>query len=122
MNKSMNIEDYFAILDKRAIDPEQRISVVLNGETKVFRALHRHEINPQKECERRYNEKNREARAAKQKQRRADDPDKVRAYRNAENDRNYHRPFMSIDFEGRNFPGRDEHDASGNVYPLHRVT
>jgi hypothetical protein len=90
----MQIEDYFAILDKRAIDPEQR--VIVNG--KSMRVVRRIEVNPQKIYERRYDEKNREARAAKIRQRRADNPDKDRTQRNAENDRDYHRPFIAIDF------------------------
>jgi hypothetical protein len=32
-----------------------------------------------------------------------------------------HRPFISIDAEGRKFPGFDEIDAAGNIWPLHRT-
>lgn len=118
MNKPMKFEDYLAILDKRAIDPEQR--VIIDG--KSFRVVRRIEVDPKKIYDRRYDEKNREARAAKKKQWRADNPDKVKAQSEARYNRNYHKPFIAVDFEGQNFPDHDERDASGNVYPLHRVT
>ncbi len=35
--------------------------------------------------------------------------------------RSYHRPFIAIDAEGQDFPGFDETDAQGNIYPLHRT-
>jgi DNA polymerase type B, organellar and viral len=51
----------------------------------------------------------------------ATNPDKVKDQKSRAADRAYHRPFISIDFEGRTFLGQDEHDKKGNVYPLHRV-
>jgi hypothetical protein len=118
MNKPMSVEDYLAIMDKRAIDPEQR--VIIGG--KSFRALRRIEVDPKKIYQRRYKEKDRAKHAAKTKQWRADNADKVKAQKSAESNRNYHRPFIPVDCEGRDFPGHDKRDASGNVYPLHRVT
>jgi hypothetical protein len=45
------------------------------------------------------------------------DPDKVKAWRGLQHDIHYHRPFITIDFEGMNYPGNDiVHD--GVCYPV----
>jgi hypothetical protein len=69
-----------------------------------------------------YKEKNREAVRALNAKWKAANPDKVDAQKSRAADRKYHRPFIGIDAEGQNFPGYDEIDKKGNVYPLHRTT
>jgi hypothetical protein len=55
---------------------------------------------------------------AQQQSYRQANPDKVEAQRRLQHDINYHRPFISIDFEGMNYPGNDiVHD--GVCYPDH---
>ena len=54
------------------------------------------------------------------KQWKLDHPEKVKAQKERSADRNYHRPFVGIDFEGANYSGQDI-VHNGSRHPKHRA-
>jgi len=68
-----------------------------------------------------YDANHRAERVAKTKDWRKKNPELVKAQNARRQNNDYHHPFVAIDAEGQNFPGHDEVDDKGNVYPLHRT-
>jgi hypothetical protein len=68
-----------------------------------------------------YREKNREVERARVAAWKDANPDKVITQKSRASNRAYHRPFIAIYAEGQDFPGQEECDKNGNVYPLHRT-
>jgi hypothetical protein len=135
------MDDFADYLDKaraHAVDP----NAFVQEDGKLFRAMTRKERNQ------RFRAKNRPAEVARTKAWKAANPGKVEAQKERRSSRDYHRPFVAVDFEGRGFPGFDEVDAvflarveearkeglpepqlrgpdgkaNANAYPLHRAT
>lgn len=124
MNDS--VAEEFAKLNERGLDPNAFVTI---EEGKRIRAAVRAEHQRQKKClynrDRRKGIKRKAERKIEAKGRttewRRDNPDKARAIEDRRPGRDYHRPFVSIDAEGRSFPNHDLRDKDKSVYPLHRT-
>jgi hypothetical protein len=97
-----DFQDYLEKAKAHAVDPNAFMQE--NGE--VFRAMSRKERNQ------RFRARNRSAEAARTKAWKAANPDRVEAQKERRSSRNYHRAFIGVDFEGRDFPGFDEVDTA----------
>jgi hypothetical protein len=115
----MTLEEYFKVFDKRAFDPNEFVTVTIDG--KECSVRHVVSTNAKKHADKKYRAKRREEEAARVAEWRKANPDKARTQAEARGNRNYHRPFVAIDAEGQDFPGTDLSDGNGNVYPLHRT-
>lgn len=112
--------EFEAALDRlrdMAADPSEFVIV---GDKRV-RATNMLALSPRLAKDRRYRSKHQQQRVADVKEWKKQNPDLVRAQKDRRSNNDYHRPFIAIDAEGRDFPGHDEVDAKGNVYPLHRT-
>lgn len=115
----MTLDEYFKVFDKRAFDPNEFVKVTIGG--KECSVRHVASTNAKKYSNKKHRAKHRESEAARVAEWRKGNPDKVRTQAEARGSRNYHRPFVTIDGEGQDFPGADLLDGNGNVYPLHRT-